>query len=115
MNLKVGDRIEIDPPTEMNEYSYEVNAALALSLRGLRATVVKEPWFLAMHDVYRVGLCLDDGGHAEIEVDWCRELHAVDRLAERLCPPPKPKPWPKPKNTRPWWRRLLDAGFRTTR
>ena len=107
MTLKLGDRVEIHPPMRELDRAFN-NFALAVTLRDLRATVVKEPWFLAFHDVYHVGLYVDDRKHAEIEVDWCRPLSAVDLLAERLFPPPEPKPWPKPRDKRSWWRRLVD-------
>lgn len=67
-----------------------------MKLEGRRGWVVKEPWFLVLHDVYHVGLSLDDGTHAEVERDWCCVLDAIDRLAEVRFPPPPARPWPPP-------------------
>ena len=108
MILRVGDRVVIQPPCAEFSTPDDTHASWADVLVGKRATVVKEPWFLPFHDVYHVGLFVDDGKHAEIEVDWCQPLDAIDALAEVAEPPLAGKPWPVPRDKRPWWLKLLE-------
>ena len=102
--LTLGARVVIIPKNARHDGFG--NGDLADRLYRLRATVVKVPWFLAFHDVYHVGLFVDDGKHAEIEVDWCQQLEAVDALAELAHPPLAAKPWPPPRAPLTWWQRF---------
>lgn len=89
--LKVGDRIAIRPAPM---FDWDEDQALADQLRGRRAWVVQAPWFLPMFDVVHVGLYVDNVGHAEVEVDWCVKLSAIDLLGETIDPPAPSVPWP---------------------
>jgi len=101
--LDVGDRVFIRPKIVISG-AFHYNNELAPKLSGRRAWVIKEPWFLAMHDVYHVILSVDDGELAEIEVDWCEKLGVLDLMAEAQSPPPPPLLLP-PKRPPPsrWW------------
>jgi hypothetical protein len=109
VKLAVGDRVEIRPfAKNVHAVWGDHNERLARRLDGCRAWVVKEPWFLAMHDVYHVGLSVDGQSHAEIEIDWCVKLSAVDLLAELTDPPPEPAPWPvRAPEPLSLWQRIL--------
>lgn len=89
MRLCVGDRVLIRPTV-----SYlDSTILLAKELGGKRAWVVKEPWFLPLFGCQHVILSVDDGKFAEIDLTWCANLSAVDRLAELSDPPPPPLEW----------------------
>ena len=102
--LVVGDRVFIRPKLTSGSFN---NDDLARRLSGRRAWVIKEPWFLAMFDVYHVLLSVDDGELAEIEINWCEKLGALDLLAEIQNPPPPPLPLPPKRPPPSQWRRFL--------
>lgn len=102
--LDVGDRVFIRPKIVGGSFNDD---ELARKLSGHRAWVIKEPWFLAMHDVYHVILSVDDGELAEVEVDWCEKLGVLDLIAEAQSPPPLPLPLPPKQPPPSRWRRFL--------
>ena len=108
MTFKLGDRVVIKPPMRELDRAFG-SFKIAVELHDQRATVVKEQWFLAFHDVYHVGLFVDDGEYAEIEPEWCQPLGAVELLAEVTNPPPAVKPWPEHQQAQSWWRKGLST------